>query len=75
MRRSEGAGAHGRSMAKVGPVVEALRTSAGRGAEAGEGWGLVEMESGGSVFYRMSLCLPASRRHQGPGLYSLRGRG
>ena len=54
-------------MAKVGPVVEALRAEhlcRARG-KSGEGWGLVEMQSGGSVFYRMSLCLPASRRHQG----------
>lgn len=44
----------------MGPVVEALRTEhlCRARAESGEGWGLVETESGGSVFYRMSLCLP-----------------
>lgn len=43
------------------------RASAQNEGQGGEGWGLVETDSGGSVFYRMSLS-PRFQKATGAGL-------
>lgn len=53
----------------VGPAVQASedRVSVQDEGQSGEGWGLVETESGGFVFYRMSLS-PHFQKATGAGL-------